>query len=367
MGRLSPRDGSGRLGKFNGKVALDLTPLSDTTMRDLIRSLDLASPDHTPESYGSGIVIDESGLILTNAHVVRNATKVFVRLPGGKGSFADIHAADPRSDLAVLRLLDPIEGLKAIKLAEPGKYRKGQLVVLLANPFAAGFRDGSPTASWGMIANVRRRAPGKRSDLDLTKMTLHHYGTLLQLDTRLTLGCSGGALLNLKGELIGITTALAALTGVETPGGFAVPLDAGLRRIVEVLKRGEEVEYGFLGVSFSSETQDAVIVENAKPGTPAELAGLRKGDHILSINRNPVHDIDDLFLYLGTSLAGSLARIEYRNSFGQKRTVLARLAKFYVPGPHIASRRPPARFGLRVDYKSSYCLAAPAATRITRE
>src|SRR5437868_10417166 len=108
-----------------------------------------------PRSIGSGVVIDTDGLVLTNYHVVQEATKIFVRLPGGKGSYADIHAADPRSDLAVLRLQSPVGRLRAIKLGDGGKAKRGQLVLSLANPFAAGFRDGSPSASWGIVSNIR--------------------------------------------------------------------------------------------------------------------------------------------------------------------------------------------------------------------
>src|SRR5262249_36858501 len=122
--------------------------------------LNLANPSNVPESYGSGIIIDSEGLILTNRHVVLDARKVYVRLFGGKGSYADIHAADPRSDLAVLKLIRPPQGLKAMKFGDGGKLSKGQFVVSLAHPFAAGFGDGSPSASWGILSNIRRRAPG---------------------------------------------------------------------------------------------------------------------------------------------------------------------------------------------------------------
>src|SRR5581483_10604491 len=153
-----------------------------------LKQLDLSDPDHVPEFFGSGVVIDEKGLILTNYHVVREATKIFVRLPGDKGSYADIHAADPRSDLAVLKLLDEKQlPLQAIKMGDGGAVEKGQWVLSLANPFAAGFRDGSPSISWGILSNIRRRAPSTARE-DERKKTLHHYGTLLQTDARLNLG-----------------------------------------------------------------------------------------------------------------------------------------------------------------------------------
>jgi serine protease Do len=315
-----------------------------------------------PEYYGSGVVIDESGLILTNYHVVRDATKVYVRLPGKAGSYADIFAADPRSDLAVLKLITPPGRLKAVTIGDGSKARKGDWVIALANPYAAGFRDGSPTASWGIIGNVRRRAPGASgadSELEMNK-TLHHYGTLLQTDARLNLGCSGGALINLDGELIGITTALAALTGGEGAGGYAVPMDANLRRVVAVLKRGEEVEYGFLGVTAGGPGPSGrgVTVQAVTPGSPAAKAGLSGHDTILSVNDIPVHDRDDLFLNIGAALAGNEARLQVESADGpnntiQTRAVKATLAKFYYPGgAPIAAVRPEPVHGLRVEYAS---------------
>jgi serine protease Do len=354
-------DGSGRLGAFDSRPFIPANtgfrgrPTDeDVRNRKKVEALDLSLPDTVPESFGSGVVIDASGLVLTNAHVVRDATKVYVRLPGKSGSWADIHALDPRSDLAVLKLLEPPEGLKAIKLGDGDKVKVGQFVVSLANPFAAGFRDGNPSASWGIIGNVKRRAPGNPNEVERSKQTIHEFGTLLQTDVRLTLGCSGGALLNLDGEMIGLTTATAALSGSETPGGYALPMDAGLRRVIEVLKRGEEVEYGFLGVQMSTNAppdSKGVTIEHVPAGMPAEAVGLRPGDVIVAVDGKPVKDNDDLFVLIGLGLAGNKARIDVVRG-GRSETVTAVLAKFFVPGSVIASKRPPARGGLRVDYTS---------------
>jgi serine protease Do len=351
----APSGTPGQLGRFDAPQLPNI-PEHTTRLRK-IQSLDLSSPDVVPEAYGSGVVIDEAGLVLTHAHVVHKATKVYVRLPGRRGSWANIHASDPRSDLAVLRLVDRVPDLRAIKLGDGGKLRKGTFVLSLANPFAAGFRDGSPTASWGMVGNVRRRAPGQTTDVDKPRLTLHHFGTLVQTDVRLNAGTSGGALLNLQGELVGLTTSLAALSGGETPGGFAVPLDAGMRRIIEVLRRGEEVEYGFLGVYLNQDprpdqrTFRGVTLANVAPGSPARAADLKQGDTIVSINGTPVEETDDLFLLIGTQLAGSTVRVEALRD-GQRFACNVTLAKYFVPGTPIASNRPRARAGLRVDYTS---------------
>ena len=349
----------GKLGRFDLQLFERhplISGLGEKERARLRRQLDLADPQHVPEAFGSGVVLDEAGLVLTNYHVVQGAVKIFVRLPEHQGSYADIHAADPRSDLAVLRLLNPKLALKAIRLGVGDKARRGQFVLSIANPFAAGFRDGKPSASWGIISNVRRRAPGPAREEARAK-TLLHYGTLLQTDARLNLGCSGGALIDLKGNLIGLTSATAAIAGGETPGGFAMPIDAGLRRIIEVLKKGEEVEYGFLGVGVDehAERSEGVVLEHVTPGSPADLAGLRPRHVILSVNGTPVHESDDLFLALGTQFAGMTVRLEVRKpGSGVREKVEVPLARFHVPGKGIASalgKRPFFR-GLRVDCTS---------------
>jgi serine protease Do len=354
LGQPANTESPGKLGAFDPSLLFSLGKEEQRRVRKL---LDLADPQHVPEAFGSGVVMDAKGLILTNYHVVQDAAKVLVRLPGGKASYADIHAADPRSDLAVLRLQNSGLGrLPTISLGKEATIERGQFVLALANPYAAGFRDGQPSASWGMISNVRRRAPGILREEEGTTKPLHALGTLLQTDVRLNLGCSGGALLNLRGELIGLTTALAAIQGTDNPGGFAIPLDAAFRRIVEVLLRGEEVEYGFLGVSFSpGRGRDAgAALDRVIAGSPADVeARLRPHDMILSIDGRPVSDIDDMFLSLGSQLAGTKIKLEARRQ-GRTLKTEATLAKLHVPGKKIVAslgRRPYLR-GLRVDYSS---------------
>lgn len=354
---VTPSGEPGRLGPFDAAAARQRVP-NDAPDRGRafrrIAEYDLSSVSVQPESYGSGIVLDRSGLVLTNAHVVRDATRLFVRLPDRRGCWADIHAADPRSDLAILRLLDPPADLKTLSLGEGGQARAGQLVLSLANTFAPGFRQSNePTFGYGVISNLRRRLPGNTSEMERSRITLHHYGTLIQTDARTTPGCSGGALLDLGGKVIGLTTALAVVRG-DRPGGFAIPFDDNTRRIVEVLRRGEEVEYGFLGVVLQPQGAfGGVRVYRVSPGSPAARAGVQPGDQIVSINGSPIRNNDDLFLLVGMALAGSTARVEVQRHPGAARLTLSiKLSKYYVEGPVLASRRPPARFGLRVDYTS---------------
>jgi serine protease Do len=325
--------------------------------RELVRQLDLANPETVPEAYGSGVVIDDRGLILTNYHVIEGATKVYVRLKGpNRGSYANILAADGRADLAVLQMIAPPADLTAVRLGDGGKLRKGDFVVALANPFAAGFRNGDPTSTFGTIGNLRQRAPGPLDEVKRTK-PLAQYGTLIQTDAALKIGSSGGALLNLNGELIGLTSSLAAVTGTDTPGGFAIPIDANAKKMIDVLKRGEEIEYGFLGVTVNPDargTAHGVSILDVAPGMPAHRAGLQPQDFVVSIDGHPVREPDDLFLYIAAALAGSEVAIEARRPGAvANRTFKVRLAKSKHDEKTIVSRRPPAVFGLRVDYLST--------------
>ena len=132
--------------------------------------------------------------------------------------------------------------------------------------------------------------------------SLHQFGTLIQTDARLHLGTSGGALVNLKGEMIGLTTSLAALTGYEQPAGFAIPVDDAFRKTVDTLKQGRVPSYGFLGVQPEhlsvAERQAGKFgaqVSYVVPGTPADQAGLREEDVITHINGEKVYDKNTLF------------------------------------------------------------------------
>jgi serine protease Do len=343
-------DCAGRLGRFDAAAARKRVPADARNRERILRSIndhDLSAPAAVPESYGSGIVVDRSGLVLTNAHVVRNATKIHVRLSKNRSSWADILASDPRCDLAVLKLLDPPANLKALTLGDGGKVRTGQIILLMANSYTPRFRC-EPTISAGLVSKLRVEAPGKENEWG-QKKTLHEHGTLIQTDARTTPGCSGGALMDLDGKVVGLTTAVVGIRG-DKPGGFAIPFDTNTRRIIEVLKRGEEVEYGFLGVGVSRQDR-GVWVTNVAPGSPASRAGIQTGDHIVAIDGKPATRNDDLFLLIGMALAGNTVRVEVlRGTI--RRSWSIKLAKFYVPGSVLAAKRPPARFGLRVDYTS---------------
>ena len=361
LGQGPDRNQPGKLGALNPAALLNNPPVfrPEEDSQHYLKQLDFTDPGYVPRAFGSGVVVDASGLILTNYHVVQDATKLFVRLPGGKQSYADIHAADPRSDLAVLKLLNPaVAPLKTIAFGDADNLERGQFVLTLSNPYAAGFRDGQPSASWGILSNIRRRVVPVNKEEENVK-PFHFYSTLLQTDARVNLGCSGGALLNLQGEMVGLLTSTAAIQGGETPGGFAVPLTPNVRRIIDILKKGEEVDYGFLGIGPESNGgtgRIGVVLGSVAPGSPADLDGkLRRHDMLLSINGHPLRDTEDIFIQVATHLAGTKVKLMVQRGAGQFQVEVT-LAKLRVPAKAIASStgsRPYVR-GLRVDYSSLF-------------
>jgi len=328
--------------------------------------LDLSIPDNAADHlYGAGVVLDDkAGLILTPYHLIEGARKVFVRGSNGKGSYADIHAADAKSDLAVLKLITPSLGLKAVKVAEvrliatpdgeKPNLKKGSMVIALGHPTAATVGEGSPSVSWGMLSNIRMKSatPPSPSGANepLKQRPLHQQGGLIQVDARVALGSTGTALFNLDGELVGLGSSVAAINGSEVNGGYAIPMDANYRRVLAVLKEGKEVEYGFLGVS-PADSIGGVRVQGLSPGCPAALAGLQFDDLLTAIDGNALTSPDDLLIHGGGALAGTEVTIEYERN-GSKHKLKLTLAKNVNPLPFIATVSPPAPFGIKIDYYS---------------
>jgi serine protease Do len=303
--------------------------------------------------YGSGVVVGNEGQILTAFHVVKGASLLKVRAAGRQQFNAEVIAADPRSDLAVIapRISDGfVPVLKPIAIGDATKLRKGSFLLALGNPFNAA-RDGTASASWGILSNVSRRFahPPYDEEEPYGPKQLRHYPTLLQLDSKLNLGMSGGAVVNLRGELVGITTAAAAVVGYDAQAGYAIPIDGQGRRILETLKQGKEVEYGFLGIGLDRSGSNKV--DTTVPGTPAGEGGVQTGDVIVAVGELPVTDADSLVLAINRMPIGVpiKLRVLHQNKI-QDRTVV--LAKFPVRGEVIATNRAAPWRGLRVDYTS---------------
>lgn len=329
---------------------------------------DPSDPDFIPNEFATGVVLDRgetSGLILTNFHVVDVQCDHFVTTVDRKVFRARIKAADARIDLAVLEIVEDNEynthvrgaDFTPIELGDADTLQKGHIVIALGNPYAIA-RDGQPSASWGIVANLSRKAGMPPASMDAADDTrsLHDFGTLIQTDARLNLGTSGGALVNLRGQMVGLTTSQAAIAGFEQSAGFAIPVNAAFRRFIEQLKRGEEVEYGFLGIDPGNLSRDeilrgrhGVLVRSVSPATPAWRADVREQDVITHINGSAIFDADGLRLNVGKLPAAAIATLTIeRNGRTQQQQV--ELAKYPVISRRIVTQRPPAWRGMRVDF-----------------
>lgn len=323
---------------------------------------ELPDADFVPTEFGTGVVIDSKGLILTNFHVVRADSQHFVTTHDRKTYRAKIKAADSKSDLAVLELEpQPQQTLKLspVKFGDAATLRKGHIVIALGNPYGIA-RDGQVSASWGIVSNLARKAGPEQDELRPQggKPTLHHYGTLIQTDAKLNFGTSGGALLNLKGEMVGLTTSLAAAAGYEQAAGYAIPVNEAFLRIIETLRQGREVEYGFLGVQMDNldarsmaAGKQGMRVQDVVAGAPARRSGLLPDDVITHVNGRAIYDADGLVLNVSSLPAESAARLTVLRN-GQTRQVEVELAKA-PPSRRIVSAPVELWRGLRVEFASA--------------
>jgi serine protease Do len=313
-----------------------------------------SDPNFVPSEYGSGVVIDSSGLILTNHHVLGDsaASEYYVWLEGKSYKAKGVVAADPWMDLAVLEI--EAENLTVIEFGKGEFVRKGQFCIALGNPHAIA-RDGEPSASWGIISNTRRKAPvlGKpRDGLD----NVHISGTLLQTDARMALGSSGGALIDIEGRLIGLTTMIVASVSDAASGGFAIPVDEDFRRVVSQLRRGKSPEYGFLGVvpgtplNSASKGVGGVLIQSIIPNTPADYANLLLDDSVVEIDGIPVREPSDLSRIVGKKSPGTSIEVKLDRR-GREVIKEIVLAKRYLDSrrPAISSVERPRWRGMIVD------------------
>ncbi len=355
-------------------------------------TISVNGPDFVPNEFGTGIVFRTKTkpaelLVLTNWHVVVSNSppgpgvedQILVRWAGGTYVEARIVAADRRSDLAVLRpnwkAAGPAaERVKPVKFGDASQLKKGSFVLVLGNPYMLA-RDGSASASLGIVSNFSRFPSAPRADTfpyAPYRDTLAHLGWLLHVDTRLEVGSSGGALIDLNGLLVGVTTSLAAIEGYEKATGFAIPLTRQTQRIIRSLERGMEPEYGFLGIEpldgrLTAEGAReaarvglgplAVYLGGVLKDSPAAQAGLRAGDYILSVAGRPVRDKYELMREVGLEEPGAVVTVQvWRPSERRLLTLSVKLGKWPVYDERnlvVTRQRYPLWRGLRVDYPTA--------------
>ena len=291
---------------------------------------DMPQPSLRRFGLGSGVIIDERGLILTNEHVVADADKITVTLADGRDFEGTVKGKDPRSDLAVIQI--DAKKLTAATLGNSDALKAGQWAVAIGYPFGAIEKRGAlprpllgpePTITVGIVSAVHRVIPGfSRGE--------RGYGDLVQTDADINRGNSGGPLVNLAGEVIGINVAVVTDPGTFGKAGFAIPINKA-KRILDALIEGRKIVYGWLGIQiqdideeiaeyYGIKDREGVLVYQVLPDSPASKAGLRDGDIIKSYHGQPVHYSRELVDQVTGAKAGQRVSLDILRE-GKRQTV----------------------------------------------
>ena len=295
-----------------------------------------------PANAGAGVIFDaEKGLIVTNSHVVRNVLKIQVTFMDGSKVVGDVLGADEDTDLAVVQVKRR-EPLSEVKFADSSKVKIGQLVVAVGNPY--GLND---TTTFGIVSGLKRE-----------NVNLSRYEDFIQTDASINPGNSGGPLINIKGEVIGINT---AIINYAQSIGFSIPSNMVLHIVTQLVEYGE-VNRGWLGVGIdpiSEEIADkiktkqgGVIVNSVFEGDPAFRAGLKVGDIILKIGGAPIDSPNTLIRIIGTISPGQTINLDIVRD-GKHKVVPVKLDSKKKKSNLLASLTPDSLSGLGFSVKDS--------------
>jgi Do/DeqQ family serine protease len=268
-------------------------------------------------SAGSGVIVNAArGFILTNGHVVANPAEIQVTLKDRRTFPARLVGSDPATDVALLQIDAP--GLTPVPFGDSDRLEVGDVVIAIGNPFGLG-----QTVTSGIVSALGRSGLG-----------LEGYEDFIQTDASINPGNSGGALVNSKGELVGINTAIIGPTGGNVGIGFAVPANMARAVMAQLVEHGE-VRRGRLGITIEDltparagdmhlELPDGAVITHVEPGSAAARAGIAPGDVIVRANGQPIQDAGDLRNLVGLLPVGAdLQLVLYRD--GRERAVGARV------------------------------------------
>lgn len=264
---------------------------------------------------GSGVIVDAvRGYVLTNNHVVEGTSTVQVTTKDGRQFSAKVIGRDPPTDVAVLQIQNPV-GLKALSFGDSDALEVGDFVLAIGNPFGLG-----QTVTSGLVSALGRTGLGKQG-----------YEDFIQTDAAINPGNSGGALVNLRGELIGINSAIISPAGGNVGIGFAIPANMAQRVMEQIIATGR-VERGRIGVSVQDvrpsagkgRSEGAAIAEVA-PDSPAEKAGLRRGDIVTRVDDRPIRTATQLRNKVGLARIGQDVTLTVQRD-GAPYTIVVRVA-----------------------------------------
>jgi Do/DeqQ family serine protease len=259
---------------------------------------------------GSGVIIQSNGYILTNYHVIKQKDEIHVRLNDGKVARAELIGSDPDTDLAILKI--DLENLPSLMIADISQLKVGDIVLAIGDPFAIG-----QTVTQGIISATGR-----------TRVSQNTYENFIQTDAAINPGNSGGALINTRGEIVGINSNIFSSTGNFQGISFAIPIDLAQQVAEEIIKYGYVVR-GWLGVEGQELTSQAlraveldsmhgILITDVDNGGPGDLAGLQRGDIITRINRQEILSTNDILNMIAAGRPGDeflIEGIRQRQSF----------------------------------------------------
>jgi serine protease Do len=279
-------------------------------------------PESVPlEGLGSGVIVDSKGYILTNNHVIKGADKITVVIGEDEEVQAKVIGADPRTDLAVIRV-EVGRSLPVLPMANSDSLNVGEWVIAVGSPFAADLRH---TVTAGIIS-----ALGRDIGIIPTRRKYSGFENFIQTDAAINPGNSGGALVNIEGKLVGINTAISSTSGSNSGIGFAIPINMA-RSVMKQLVEHGRVRRGYLGVtlrSLTAELQEGLrlpdrrgaLINSVGRGGPAEKAGLKHGDVIRGINGSETMSLSELRYKVASTSPGSKVRLTVWRK-GRERTI----------------------------------------------
>ena len=269
------------------------------------------------EAVGSGVIVDaQRGYVLTNSHVVDNATKIEVTTKDNRRFPATLIGRDPATDIALLQI--PAENLIAVPMGDSSRLQVGDFVLAVGNPFGVG-----QTVTSGIVSALGR-----------TGLGIEDYEDFIQTDASINPGNSGGALVDLQGRLVGINTAILAPGGGNIGIGFAVPINM-TREVMEQLTRYGQVRHGHIGVVIQDLTPDlaralgtthteGALIARVVPGSAAQRAGLRSSDLVVAVAGAPIHNAAELKNRVGLAQIGDKLELTVDRN-GAERTLRVRI------------------------------------------
>jgi Do/DeqQ family serine protease len=301
-----------------GRVREDNPLLQDPLFRRFF-NLQQQPVERETQAAGSGVIVDAAqGYVMTNAHVVENASSIEVTTKDNRRLTAKLIGRDPDTDIAVLQI--PTGGLTAVPIGDSDRLQVGDFVLAIGNPFGLG-----QTVTSGIISALGRSGLG-----------IEGYEDFIQTDASINPGNSGGPLVDLQGRVVGINTAILAPGGGNVGIGFAVPINMA-RQVMDQLVNYGEIKRGRIGVAIQDLTPDlaqalgtkhtqGAVIARVDPGSPAERAGLRTNDLVVAINGAPMHSGIELRNRVGLSRIGDEVELTLERG-GAERNVTVRIEK----------------------------------------